>query len=627
MHKWFCLIVCLAACAPAPPPTALPALPTLASIPTEIPLLIPWQAERGTLADAQDADTWRFGGQAGDDITLRVVDKGVLPQMQLWFADRLLAEGTTIEMILGAAGEYRVRVQTGAADTGGDYEIGLSYADNPNATPTRTPLPQVVGVPTPTPAYNALGAFQQHLDTAGDVGGRLSAAAPRHVYTYRGTAGQVLNLELNKLSGTLDPVLTLYDPQGNAMAMDDDSGGNTNARLPNIHLTHNGLYSVQAHGKGLFGEYTLRLIDSERPMAALPLPSATPTALPPYATPTLGPADADLRLQDHAPVIGNLPRQGDFQRFSLYAEAGQAITLRVSPHDGSGIRPQFEMYGPEGTLIASALSSTSAAGGSAFASGIVLPEAGAYILIVTGEDGTQGAFTISYGVGASSVDVFQGQALVDMRHTANISQRGQRHVWQLEVYPGDVLTIAASPLGELLNPVVELVSAEGALLARDDDGGANRAALIRAATIDAPGIYLLRVYDALGGSTGGYALMWRRTNTSAAAAPTANLAEAAILTANDRVDENAYQFYVFQGRAGQLVRVEAAAQAGSLLDPVIALLDPRGATIAEADDTDGSINPSLIATLPSSGTYTVRVNGYLSSGAFRLRVLAVSEQP
>lgn len=625
MRKWLILIICLAACTPTPPVSDVAALPTLAVLPTDVPLLIPWQAERGTLSGEGDVDEWRFVAQANDEITLRVVDKGVLPQMQLWFGAQLVSNGTAIETVLQDTGEYRVQVQLDNAGAG-DYEIGLGYADNRDATPTNTPLPQVVGVPTPTPAYNALGSYQQALSESQEVGGRFTADEPEHVFTYDGMAGQIITLELSRLSGTLDPVLTLFDPEGNAMAMDDDSGNNTDARLSNIRLTQNGTYSVQAHGTGLFGEYLLRLRTDVQPLELLSFPTATATSVEPYITPTIGAADGDLRLQSHSPLIGSLARIGDFQRFSLFAEAGQRITLQVSPFNGSGIRPQFEIYGPEGTQVTSAMSSTSNAGGMAFVVGEVIEETGAYIIIVTGEDGTQGDFTISYGVGSSAVDVFQGEAQVNMQHNAHIIQRGHRHLWQVTLHPGDELSVSASPANNALNPVVEVVNAEGDVLFRDDDGGANGAALIRTAQITEPATYLFRVYDALGLNVGSYTLMWRLT-ANQQATPTSPPEEAAILTANDSLEENAYEFYVFQGHAGQTVRIQAIAQAGSPLDPVLVLLDPLGAEIALADDTDGSMNPTLVTTLPVDGTYTVRVNGYLSGGAYLVRVVELLEHP
>jgi hypothetical protein len=40
----------------------------------------------------------------------------------------------------------------------------------------------------------------------------------------------------------------------------------------------------------------------------------------------------------------------------------------------------------------------------------------------------------------------------------------------------------------------------------------------------------------------------------------------------------------------------------------------------EGDDSPNSLNPYVEVTLPADGTYQIRVNGYLSSGDFRVIV-------
>ena len=84
------------------------------------------------------------------------------------------------------------------------------------------------------------------------------------------------------------------------------------------------------------------------------------------------------------------------------------------------------------------------------------------------------------------------------------------------------------------------------------------------------------------------------------------------------VIEGEYQFFAFQGQAGERVQIEVVGDTG--FDPVLAVLDPNGEIILEADDNTNSLNPSVMMTLPENGTYQIRVNGYLSSGIFRATV-------
>lgn len=73
----------------------------------------------------------------------------------------------------------------------------------------------------------------------------------------------------------------------------------------------------------------------------------------------------------------------------------------------------------------------------------------------------------------------------------------------------------------------------------------------------------------------------------------------------------------FFGTAGQTVTIRADAIGDS--DPRIKLIDPSGNVIAEDDDGGGGYSSLLTATLPSDGTYTIRVDMF-SAGDFTLSV-------
>ncbi|MEL6527725.1 MAG: PPC domain-containing protein, partial [Chloroflexota bacterium] len=133
-----------------------------------------------------------------------------------------------------------------------------------------------------------------------------------------------------------------------------------------------------------------------------------------------------------------------------------------------------------------------------------------------------------------------------------------------------------------------------------------------------PATYLVRIYDEAGRNTGGYSLLWNYVNL--ASTPTPIPSQLTILSVDDTVIENNYAFYAFQGQAGQRVRIATTADDTLVFDPVIAILNPDGDIIQEADDSDGTLNPNLTFTLPEDGTYQVRVNGYLSGGRFTLTV-------
>lgn len=593
-------------------------LPTLAQLPTATPMppeLRFWDSVKGSMTSVEETMQWQFSGSSGDNIRIGVVSEAQAALRLQTASGVPVAQGEDIETQLPADGVYLIHLQL---DQAAAYELGLSYTDrlNPNAPPPPTPVPVVVGIPTPTPAYTTLGSYISNLVPGETQSGTLSDAAPVHVYTFNGTPGMVITLIMHPVSGSIDPVLTLYDPQAKPLATDDNSGGGTTARLRNIRLMQTGLYSLQATSE-LPGDYEITLLEGIQPIEPDPIliPTATPTL--PYATPTIGFLPTGGRLQSHVPINGTLERPSDFQRFSFAGNAGETASVMVRPAAGTGLRPMVELFNPGGEVIATAQSTTSNADGAALITAVPLNETGIYFLIVTAEGGTTGGFALSYGIGAAHTDIFRGIVTAEQRTEGSLLQPGLRDVWQIALNAGDAITIAVSPGSGRLDPLVELVSADGTLLAKDDNSGGNKAALLRYVAIQTSGLYLIKVNDATGVNQGIYTLLWRYVQ----AAPTATPAPEQVTLAaiGDTVNQNEYRFYTFQGELGQQIRIQVQALSGGF-DPVAVLIAPDGTVIAEGDDSGATLNPDFTALLPDDGTYTVRVNGYLSGGEFELRI-------
>ncbi|MGB1286605.1 MAG: PPC domain-containing protein [Aggregatilineales bacterium] len=499
----------------------------------------------------------------------------------------------------------------------------ISAADENTIRPTRTRIPERVGVPTPTPDYSNLGTYIRQLDDTDDEDfrGSLSIRMPVHVYTFAGERGDMVTLDMRRFSGEIDPLLRLYNPDSEVMAMDDDSAGNQSARLSNIRLPEEGLYTLQVSGDDANGDYQLRLRRGEQQIPPDTIATPIPTMTLEHITPTPGTDPETARLVANRPAYNTLPRTGDFARYVYYAREGDPVSVSVFPYGNSALRPQIEVYGPEGNLITSAKSSTSTYGGGALILGESMPQTGTYLVIITGEASTNGDFLVSYGEGVTHLDLFRGDAPVNQRVSGDIAQRGVRDTWRVPLLPGDVVTIALSPNSDIFDPVVELINGAGEVLYSDDNGGGDRTALIRFAGITEYDLYFIRVRDARSDSIGAYTLIWRYVE--AAPTPTPFPIRTTILSAADTVESDTYNFYTFQGRIGWRLQASVDAAPGSNLDPVLTLLDPDGNVIAQSDDGDDGLNPELITILPDDGSYQLRVNGYLSSGDFELNAAVI----
>ena len=584
-------------------------------------VLLFWFAEDETLSP-DEPDIWRFEAEAGDGITVRVVGVDVLMTVQA--ADgRIITSGESIRTTLEEAGNYTVIVQAAEGDPGGSYQIGLGYSDRPNPFAAQgTPVPEVVGIPTPTPAYSSLGTFISQIADEQTIGGTLTEDLTPHVYTFEGAAGTYIRVDLNRVTGDIDPILTLFDPEGVAIATDDDSGDAGNAVLLNVQLPADGLYSILAQGDQP-GGYSVTLLQYDRRAPVTPVGPTefAPTPVPTFFVPTPGIAVPNSRLTDHTPLRGVIASPGDLAIYSISATQGQVFTIGAGGVDTSNVRLRMEVSDPEGNLVGQASSTN---GEPVLITPLRADYDGVYQVFLTALDETTGPYIISYGIGSTRLDVNMGQPPRDQPSQGVVRERGARDVWNLELQAGDIITAGVNPADPVFDPIIEIVPADepGTVIAIDDNGGGDRAAFIRRAEIPRDGVYLLRVRASQAASTGPYTLVWRYINV----APTPTVAPATypLLTVDDAVPEQAYRFYPFQGFAGQRVSVRVQAVNDSF-DPVLAIISPDGREVISVDDSDDSLNPRAVLELPADGTYQVRVNGYLSGGEFFLLVEEVFE--
>ena len=578
-----------------------------------------WMPVEGTLI-AGEPVRWRFVGGAGDQITLRAIGQSIDIALRLQGTDgNMLAEGDSIEATLPTGGVYSVFL---TSEQSGTYELGLGYADRPNPSDP-TPVPAVVGVPTPGVPFEGRGAFISSIADEETVSGELSENDQYHIYTFDGERGRYVQVALTRINGTIDPVMTVYNPDGNPIATDDNSAGERNAILRNIQIMQDGLHSIQVHGDGFFGAYTMTMLvyDVLAPVTPTTLPTPSPTATLQFVNPTPAAMIAGNRLEDHEPVVGILDRPSDVMIHPFYLGAGEIVTVGVSPAVGSQIRPQIEILSPDGSIVASASASTSNAGRDALITPLFSEVEGVYQIFVTGEDNVIGEYVIGFGRGSTWLNYIRGPVRVDNAVEGSIDRRGQRDVWVVALTEGDIISTAVSANeGSALDPILELVPVSDSvtIIAIDDNGGGDNNPLLNNIRIPESGLYYLRVKASQAATVGTYTLIWRYVNRAPTSTPPP--ATFPVLSVDDFVETNAYNFYSFQGRAGQQVSIAVIADADTLLDPVMALLGVDGEIISEVDDSEGDLNSRLTITLPEDGTYTVRVNGYLSEGAFELSV-------
>ncbi|MEO0562747.1 MAG: hypothetical protein AAF125_11580 [Chloroflexota bacterium] len=615
--------IVLAACDTTPPelPTIAPTLPPIVRT---ISFGLPVQ---DTLSPSEPTAEWAFDGVVGQAISVQVEGDGV--SLTLLTDDRTpLAQGEGLNLELPETGQYLVEVRLTAGE-GAGYSLTVDeFGATPSPAPTATPTVQVVvALPTPTPApFEALGAIQA-ADIRSPAGtfGAFNEAGEQHVYTFDSAGNEFVRLRMERASGNVDPVLTLYTPDGERLAVDDNGGGGRAALLNGIALSEDGTYAVVASGDGLTGTYQLSFESSSVAFPVTPVNaqgdalSAAATEPPIVLTPTLLAGVSGNRLEDHQPITNTLERPGEVQRYIIQADAGETFTVGVRPLDGN-LRPQLQMSSPSGAIAADV--ATIGPDGEVLIDPYNAPSTGAYVIFVTGADDTTGRYALSYGRGSTRDAVRRGETFPDRSYEAAMTRRAVRHEWFLRLNAGDMVSAAAASIDGRFDPVLTLVGPDGSRVIQDDNSGGGLDAQIDAVRAPATGVYTMRVTSSDPSVFGVYSLIWRYIEAAPTATPP--LLTASLFSIDDTITPDMPLFFPVQGTAGERLLIEVEAAPGSGLDTLVELLDPNGDPFAFDDDSGGNLNPSLLALIPEDGLYQVRVrvydDGTNQGGAFVLRV-------
>ncbi|MBD2256817.1 trypsin-like peptidase domain-containing protein [Pseudanabaena sp. FACHB-2040] len=183
-------------------------------------------------------------------------------------------------------------------------------------------------------------------------------------------------------------------------------------------------------------------------------------------------------------------------------------------------------------------------------------------------------------------------------------------------------SVAIEMVSQDVDSYLIMFSPDSDFYIEDDDGGGSLNAALTT-QLPASGRYIILANSYAEGEAGAYQL--RLTSQSGGGSPASStgrylLQEQGSLGPNSPVlsDNSPYAEHTFQGTAGQTVRISLES---ADFDTYLLLVDPSQSVIAENDDADGSTtNSQLAVRLPASGSYTVVVNAFDSSGRGRYRL-------
>lgn len=331
-------------------------------------------------------------------------------------------------------------------------------------------------------------------------------------------------------------------------------------------------------------------------VAALPAMAQT-------ATPTAATASTNAEIIEvGATVEGSLSTASPTASYTLDAEAGQVVTIRLSSED-------FDTYltleDAEGSILAE---NDDFDGRNSAIQTFELPASASYTIIVdsysnrNGSSSPSGDFTLS--VTETQVDRIEYSQTVESSLTSSDYVRNFTFTGQ----EGDSVEIAMN--SNDFDSYLRLLDSQGSELSYNDDGGGSLNSLISPYTLPSTGSYTIRASSLSGSATGDFTLSLRRIDVTEAVY--GEPLEVEFTPSKDT------KYITFAGNTGDMISILVDSDSG--IDTNLTLNGPYQYQVAFDEDsgrgTDPEINQQLLndtglytivlrSTEPGSGTVTV----------------------
>ncbi|MCX2982893.1 hypothetical protein EYC98_18685 [Halieaceae bacterium IMCC14734] len=334
--------------------------------------------------------------------------------------------------------------------------------------------------------YPTVARAQTMLVNDGVVLGSISAPNDSDEFAFEATAGEAAHISVTRTSGSLDPKIWLYRPDGTLLR----TSGSNNATVSldcyassgNCQLNQTGTYRlvVEDYFGTQTGGYDIQLTQ-------------------------VSSSNENGSLIDDGVVGGDIT-VGDLDTFVFDAVAGEALHIRVVKTSGN-LDPEVWLYNPDGTLYDYKSDSTTVefdcrTGSSTCA----LAETGTYRLVVSDYYDTQvGTYEIQI---VRVLSTNQNGTLVNDDAVSGDLTVGDIDTFLFEATAGEAAHISVTRTSGSLDPKIWLYRPDGTLLRTSGSNNATVSLDCYASSgncqLNQTGTYRLVVEDYFGTQTGGY---------------------------------------------------------------------------------------------------------------------------
>ena len=519
------------------------------------------QTAAGTLASATQMNTYAFSAAAGDKVLARITATAgsLQPVLRLYAPDgSLVNEATaypapTAELIvtLPTAGTYTLLALDRLGTGTGSYSLYLQRLNGPGS-----PTPIVVG---------------QTLSSS------IASTAEMNAFTFSVAANDTVLVRITATTGSLQPVLRLYAPDG-SLVNEATAYPAPTAELI-VTLPTAGTYTLLALdrlGTGT-GSYSLYLQRLNGPGSPTPI------------------------------VVGqtlssSIASTAEMNAFTFSAAAGDKVLARITATAGS-LQPVLRLYAPDGSLVNEATAYPAPTAELI----VTLPTAGTYTLLALDRLGTG---TGSYSLYLQRLNGPGSPTALTFGQTAagTLASATQMNTYAFSAAAGDKVLARITATAGSLQPVLRLYGPDGSKLCEAIAYPAPTGEIASCA-IPTSGTYTLLALDRLGTGTGSYSLYLQRLNGPGSPTPIV-VGQTLSSSIASTAEMNAFTFSV---AANDTVLVRMTQTAGTL-QPVVRLYGPDGSKLCEATAYPAPTAEIASCPLPTAGTYTLLALDRLGTG-------------
>ena len=307
------------------------------------------------LENMAEMEAFSMKASAGDHVILDVFDSSASIEPIIRMYDE---NGTLLETVKAESDVHNIQLEIASVPADGTYKILISDLKG-NDTGLLNLQVQFVGASCGENISCENQSMTSELEYAGDI----------KVYDVPCVAGDILNIQMRAVRTTIEPALTLYNPDGSVLATTSSNG--SLARLDQIEITQDGTYSIEVadDGGNDFGSYG-------------------------FSIQNVASATCPTRLEcDYEFINGQLDHYAEMDAYVFKAEEGQVLTVVMDEVDVA-IEPKIELYAPDGTYLGGQEKSYHAD-----ITNYTLPMEGEYILLASDKNGNdKGAYAINFNL-------------------------------------------------------------------------------------------------------------------------------------------------------------------------------------------------------------------------------------